>query len=72
MTLSLSFAEFSQANRARAKRWHGDIPWSRADWFVAALGELGESANVAKKLKRAEDGIIGNKEGYNELRPQTR
>lgn len=36
--------------------------WSTADWFLATLGELGEAANVAKKLNRYRDNIPGNKE----------
>lgn len=28
--------------------------WSPADWMVAALGELGEAANVMKKLRRGD------------------
>lgn len=36
--------------------------WSLSDWFLATLGELGEAANVAKKLNRYRDGIAGNKE----------
>lgn len=42
--------------------------WSRSDWFTAVLGELGEAANVAKKLNRVRDGIPGNSETEAELR----
>jgi NTP pyrophosphatase (non-canonical NTP hydrolase) len=35
--------------------------WSLSDWMTATLGELGEAANVAKKLNRVRDGIPGNK-----------
>ena len=58
----LTFREFQKANSARAQRWHGDNPWSQADWMVATVGELGEAANFLKKLKRSEDGITGNSE----------
>lgn len=35
-------------------------------------GELGEAANVAKKLNRIRDGIAGNKETEEELRNKLR
>ena len=41
--------------------------WSTSDWFTAILGELGEAANVAKKLNRVRDGIPGNDETPEEL-----
>ncbi len=44
--------------------------WSLGDWMVAACGELGEAANVVKKLKRASDGLPGNKKTEAELREQ--
>lgn len=40
--------------------------WSLSDWMTATMGELGEAANVAKKLNRERDGIIGNSEGEGE------
>jgi len=46
--------------------------WSTSDWFTAVMGELGEAANVAKKLNRVRDGIIGNKETEVELRDKLR
>lgn len=55
---------FSAANRARCEAPNGfNKPighWSLSDWFTACMGELGEAANVAKKLNRARDGIPGN------------
>ena len=57
---------FSEANRTRCESPEGFnqpiVSWSMNDWFTAAMGELGEAANVAKKLRRSEDGIKGNKE----------
>lgn len=46
----------------RANRWHGGDfrAWSGLEWAGAMCGEAGEAANVAKKLKRIEDGISGN------------
>ncbi len=51
--------EISKANRARCTRWHehdnGD--WSGADWSNAVCGEVGEMANVVKKIRRYETGV---------------
>lgn len=62
----LTFDEFSVINLRRCespKGFNHELhSWTLADWFTAALGELGEAANVAKKLKRIQDGIQGNKE----------
>lgn len=59
----LTFEEFARINAARADRWHGadGDPWTLADWLVATCGELGEAANVAKKLRRIAGGTPGNK-----------
>jgi NTP pyrophosphatase (non-canonical NTP hydrolase) len=46
--------------------------WSTSDWFTAVMGELGEAANVAKKLNRVRDGIRGNKESAEILRAKLR
>lgn len=62
----MHFEDFSKANRARCESPDGfnhDIDaWSLSDWMTATMGELGEAANVAKKLNRYRDGINGNKE----------
>ena len=36
--------------------------WSLSDWMTATMGELGEAANIVKKLNRCRDGINGNTE----------
>lgn len=63
---------FSEKNRERCEHPkgfnHALDSWSVSDWFTALLGELGEAANVAKKLNRVRDGIPGNKETEEELR----
>lgn len=55
---------FSDRNRKRCEAKNGFNhsleSWSISDWFLAVLGELGEAANVAKKLNRIRDGIPGN------------
>lgn len=63
---------FSAENRTRCEAPDGfNHPlqaWSLSDWMTAALGELGEAANIAKKLNRVRDGIRGNTESEAELR----
>ena len=62
---------FSKANRRRSESPegfnHALDSWSLSDWFTATMGELGEAANVAKKLNRVRDGIPGNDETEQEL-----
>jgi NTP pyrophosphatase (non-canonical NTP hydrolase) len=68
----MNFADFSRANKARSESPEGFNhkleSWSLSHWFTAAMGELGEAANVAKKLNRVRDGIPGNKKSEEELR----
>lgn len=68
----LTFEKFSELNRERCESPQGfEHPlcgWSLSDWVTATVGELGEAANVAKKLNRVRDGIPGNKETEAELR----
>lgn len=70
--MGMTFGQFSQANRERCESPKGfNHPlsgWSTSDWMTATMGELGEAANVAKKLNRVRDGIPGNKETEAELR----
>jgi NTP pyrophosphatase (non-canonical NTP hydrolase) len=73
---TLTFENFSEANRERCESPSGFNhklnEWSTSDWFVAVLGELGEAANIAKKLNRVRDGVKGNKETPEELRNKLR
>lgn len=68
----LTFKEFSAVNRARCESPdgfnHALSSWSLSDWFTATTGELGEAANIAKKLNRVRDGIPGNAETPEQLR----
>jgi len=63
--------EFSERNRRRCESPYGFNhklnSWSSSDWMVAIVGELGEAANILKKLNRVRDGIPGNKESPEEL-----
>jgi NTP pyrophosphatase (non-canonical NTP hydrolase) len=64
--MKITFKDFSLLNRIRCESPtgfnHKLRSWSNSDWFTAILGELGEAANVAKKLNRIRDGIPGNRE----------
>ena len=64
--------EFSRMNRERCESPSGFNhhlnSWSLSDWMTATMGELGEAANVLKKLNRVRDGIPGNRESPDELR----
>lgn len=68
----LTFQEFSKTNRARCESPegfnHALHSWSLSDWITATAGELGEAANIAKKLNRVRDGIPGNAETPEQLR----
>lgn len=46
---------------------HKLTDWSLSDWLTAIAGELGEAANIIKKLNRIRDNIPGNKESDTEL-----
>jgi NTP pyrophosphatase (non-canonical NTP hydrolase) len=56
---SLNLAALREVNVARANHWHGGTitGWSTMEWCAAMCGEAGEAANIAKKLKRFDDGI---------------
>lgn len=64
--------KFSERNLQRCESVNGfNHPlnsWSLSDWMTATAGELGEAANIIKKLNRVRDGIPGNKESEEELR----
>lgn len=60
----MNMIAFSRINRARCESKSGFNhtldSWSLSDWMTATMGELGEAANVAKKLNRIRDLIPGN------------
>lgn len=68
----MTFEGFGMANRMRCESLTGFNhtlgSWSLSDWMTATVGELGEAANVAKKLNRVRDGIPGNDKTEAELR----
>lgn len=71
-TITMDMKQFSEKNRTRCEAQNGfNHPlssWTISDWFTATLGELGEAANIAKKLNRVRDGIRGNTETEKQLR----
>jgi len=76
MNTSIRFSQFSEANRKRCESPQGFnhqlSSWSTSDWMAAVIGELGEAANVVKKLNRVRDGVPGNKETPDQLREKLR
>jgi NTP pyrophosphatase (non-canonical NTP hydrolase) len=70
----MTFTAFSARNAARCRDGfkHNPEDWSPSDWMVATMGELGEAANVLKKLNRERDGINGNTETVAALRKKLR
>lgn len=56
MTNHLSFKELRSANVARlpAPKFAECEKWSLSDWMLAATGELGELANLIKKVNRGD------------------
>lgn len=63
---------FSERNLTRCESPlgfnHALSSWTLSDWMTAVTGELGEAANIVKKLNRCRDGIPGNVESESQLR----
>lgn len=59
----MTFKVFSEINRVRCESPlgfnHALTSWSTSDWITAVIGELGEAANIAKKLNRYRGGTAG-------------
>lgn len=74
--MPLTFEEFSKANRLRCEAANGFNhkleQWSESDWMTALVGEVGEAANIVKKLNRYRDGVRGNKAPIEDLKDQLR
>lgn len=72
----MTFEQFCKMNRDRCESSNGFghklDSWSLSDWMTATLGELGEAANIIKKLNRVRDGIKGNMETEEELKAKLR
>jgi NTP pyrophosphatase (non-canonical NTP hydrolase) len=56
--------KFSERNRLRCESPKGFNhqlnSWTLSDWVTALTGEVGEAANIVKKLNRIRDSIPGN------------
>jgi NTP pyrophosphatase (non-canonical NTP hydrolase) len=70
----MNITEFAWRNRQRCEAPdgfnHQISSWSLSDWMTATAGELGEAANVIKKLNRIRDGVVANQASESELRQQ--
>ena len=70
----LTIKTFSKRNLHRCEDAtgfnHKLSDWSLSDWMVALAGEVGEVANIVKKLNRYRDGVglIISKESEQELK----
>lgn len=66
-----TFESFNMINVLRCESPHGFNHklngWTLSDWMTAVTGELGEAANIVKKLNRVRDGVSGNKQTPEEL-----
>ena len=56
----LTFDYLRKVNAERCEAWNPDRTWEPADYMIELIGEVGEAANLLKKLKRIEDNLIGN------------
>ena len=74
--MPMTFGQFTEANRERCESPQGfNHPlsgWSASDWMTALVGEVGEAANIVKKLNRVRDSVPGNKVSADELRAMLR
>jgi len=53
---NLSFAEMRKSNAKRSKKVYPICQeWSAADWACALSGEVGETCNLIKKMRRGEE-----------------
>jgi NTP pyrophosphatase (non-canonical NTP hydrolase) len=60
----VKFDDVSKPNRARLKRWHRNAEgWSCGDTSNGMVGEAGEAANIVKKIRRIETGIVEDPDG---------
>lgn len=72
MSAPFDLRAFGAENRRRCEASNGfNHPlssWSLSDWMTALTGEVGEAANIVKKLNRVRDGIPGNDKTPEQLR----
>jgi NTP pyrophosphatase (non-canonical NTP hydrolase) len=69
----LTVRVMQKINASRSARWMAGSPgWTTLEIAGELAGEVGELANVCKKLRRSEMGVPGNKLSDDELRQQAR
>lgn len=68
----MDMQEFSKFNLQRNEQSdgfrHGINNWSLSDWMTALTGEVGEAANIIKKLNRIRDGVSAKQAPLMKLR----
>lgn len=58
--IDLTLEHIAEVSHSRYLVWHkGEEPWTPERFVTAIVGELGEMANITKKLFRARDGSVG-------------
>lgn len=65
--IDFRFAELRAANLTRQKEWDGDNAFSALYFSNALAGEVGEAANVVKKLERQSLGLRGSVASVSDL-----
>lgn len=72
----MNLKEFSAVNRKRCTDEsgfnHALDSWSPAEWTNAMAGEMGEAANITKKILRHDQGIKGNVKAEDQDRDELR
>lgn len=65
MIIFLAFNDLRRLNVDRVPKFgHTLEGWNALEWAGALCGEAGEAANVAKKLRRLDDGCAVNTAGH--------
>jgi len=54
--MELTFSSLQKKNQARCKQVFQVEDWSVTDWACAMAGEAGEACNIAKKMRRGDEG----------------
>jgi NTP pyrophosphatase (non-canonical NTP hydrolase) len=69
VAMSMNLEHIGEISLQRVTRWHegGIDDWTPERWVTAIVGELGEMANITKKLFRIADGMVGSTESVEEL-----
>lgn len=63
----LSLNRLRAVNRQRQKEWDGEKKFTLLYYSNALAGEVGEVANVAKKMERERLGLVGSKATLEDL-----